>query len=90
MEEMRAEIGAFRKTDESVERIRSEMTALRKTVSRTVLESTAAAPTGVLPPPLAFSAPAAAGSSIIRPFGPGVESSYRGMSFELKSPVKGT
>ena len=34
MAEMRAEIGAFRKTDEVVERIRTEMTALRKTVSR--------------------------------------------------------
>ena len=53
MEELRAEVGAFRKTDESVEWIRSEMTALRKTVSRATLESTSAAP-GVLPPLLAL------------------------------------
>ena len=66
------------------------MTALRKTVSRTMLESTTASPTGVLPPPLAFPAPATAGGSVISPVGHGVESSHRGMGFDPKSPVKGT
>jgi len=89
MEEMRTEIGAFSKTDESVEQIRSEMTALRKTISRAAHESTTAAPTGVLPPPLTFPTPATASSSI-RPLGHDVESSHWGMSFELKSLVKGT
>jgi len=90
MEEFRVEIGAFRKTNESVERIRTEMTALRKTISRTALESTTASPMGVLPPPLAFPAPATAGGSVISPVGHGVESSHRGMGFDPKSPVKGT
>ena len=56
----------------------------------TALESTAVAPTRVLLPSLAFPALATAGGSIIRPIGHGVESSHRGMGFELKSPVKGT
>jgi hypothetical protein len=90
MEDMRTEISAFRKTDKLVERIHSEMIALRKTVSRTMLESTTTALTGVLPPPLAFPAPTMAGGSVIRPLGHDVESSHRGMSFELKSLVKGT
>ena len=46
--ELRAEIGAFRKTEERVELLREEMTALRKSVSRSVLDATQAAPTGVL------------------------------------------
>ncbi|CAD6231683.1 unnamed protein product [Miscanthus lutarioriparius] len=45
MEEMRTEIGTFRKTDESVEQIRFEMTVLRKTISCAAHESTTAAPT---------------------------------------------
>lgn len=90
LEEMHTEIGAFRKTDESVERIRSEKTALRKTVSRAALESTVAAPTGVLPPPLAFTVPATAGGSFFSPIGTGIESSHRGKGVEPLFPVKGT
>ena len=49
--ELRAEIGAFRKTEEKVESMREEMTALRKSVSRSVLDAMQAAPTGVLQRP---------------------------------------
>lgn len=49
--ELRVKIGALNKMDEKVESMRDEMTALHKSVSRSVLDATQAAPAGVLPPP---------------------------------------
>lgn len=76
MEEVRAEISMFRKTDESVQQMHSNMTALRKTINRAALAS-AAAPTGVLSPPLVFAKTAPGGSTSSGPFGHGVETSHR-------------
>ena len=56
VDELRAEVGAIRKTDEKVETLREEMTALRKSVSRSVLDVALAVPTGVLPSPPKVSA----------------------------------
>jgi hypothetical protein len=52
VKELCAEIGAIRKLEEVVEKMREEMTALRKTVSRAALDATPAAAPGVLPPPV--------------------------------------
>ena len=46
--ELRAELGEVRKSDAVVEQMREEMTALRKTVSRVVLNSDPSASAGVL------------------------------------------
>jgi len=43
VDELRAEVGAIRKTDEKVETLREEMTVLRKSVSRSVLDAASAA-----------------------------------------------
>ena len=56
VKELRSEIGAIRKSEDAVEKIREEMTALRKTVSRTALDAAPAAASGVLPPPLVTAA----------------------------------
>jgi hypothetical protein len=88
--ELRAEMGAFRKTEATVETMREEMTAVRKSVSRSVLDATPAAPFSVLPPPKVSAASIPAGWTHFRPLGPREESSHRGFEFSTRSPVKGT
>ena len=50
VKDLRAEIGAIRKSEEVVDKMREEMTALRKTVSRAALDATPSAAAGVLSP----------------------------------------
>ncbi|CAD6333416.1 unnamed protein product [Miscanthus lutarioriparius] len=88
--ELRAEIGAFRKTEERVELLREEMTALRKSVSRSILGATQAASTGVLQRPKESPAWIPAGWTHFLPLGPHEESSHRGFESYAQSPVKGT
>jgi len=64
VQELCAEIGAIiPKSEEAVEKLREEMMALRKTVSRTALEMVPGAATGILHPPVL----AAAGAPFEKP-----------------------
>jgi len=91
VDELRAEVGAIRKTDEKVETLREEMTALRKSVSRSVLDAAPAVPTGVLPaPPKVSVATIPASWTKFSPLGHREESSHRGFEYPTQSPVKGT
>ena len=87
--ELRAEIGAFRKTEEKVETMWEEMTALRKYASRSVLEATQATPAGVLPPPKVSTAPIPAGLTQFRLLGRHEESSHRGLEFSTRHSIPG-
>jgi len=80
-EELRAEMGAFQKTDEKVDTLREEMTAVRKSVSRSILDAAPAMPTSVLPPPKVSAALVTAGWTKFCPLGPHEESSHRGFEF---------
>ena len=84
--ELRAEVDAIRKTNEKVETLRKEITALHKSVSRSVLDAAPAMPTGVLQPPPKVSA----GWTKFSPIGHHEESGHRGLEFPTQSPVKGT
>jgi len=80
--ELHAEIGAFRKTEEKVETMREEMTALRMSVSRSILDATQATPSGVLPPPNVSAASIPAGWTHFCPLGHHEESSHQGLEFQ--------
>jgi len=88
--ELCTEIGTLWKTEEKVEMLREEMTALRKSVSRSALDATQIAPSGVLPPPKVSAASIPAGWTQFRPLGHHEESSHRGFESSTQSPVKGT
>ena len=90
MEELCAEVDAIRKTDEKVEMLREEMTALRKSVSRFILDAMPAMPAGVLlQPPKVSAASIPAGWTKFSPLGHHEESSHRGFEYSTQSPVKG-
>ena len=48
VEELRSEIGTLRKQEGAIEKMREEMTALRKSLSRVVLDAAPAMPAGIL------------------------------------------
>jgi len=67
--ELRAELGEVCKSNAVVEKMREEMTALRKTVSRVVLDSDPPASAGVLKSqPVVAAATSSAGHPAIGPF----------------------
>jgi len=70
--------------------MREEMAALHKSVSRSILDATQAAPSSVLPPPKVSAASIPAGWTHFRPLGHHEESSHRGLEFQTRSPIKGT
>lgn len=90
MDKLRADVGVLRTTNDSVVAIRTEMTTLRKSVGRVVLDAVPASSAGILPPPPAAATAATSGMPFTNPFGRRVESSHRGFEFQTQSPVKGT
>jgi hypothetical protein len=91
VEELRAEVDMIRKTDEKVETLREEMTALCKSVSRSVLDAAPAIPSGVLqPPPKVSTTTIPTSWTKFSPIGHHKESSHRGFEFPAQSLVKGT
>ena len=91
VDELRAEVGVIRKTNEKVETLREEMTMLHKSVSRSVLDAASVVPTGVPPsPPKVSAATIPAGWTKFSPLGPREESSHQGFEYSTQSPVKGT
>jgi len=89
--ELRVELGVIRKSDAVVEQMREEMTALRKTVSRVVLDSDPSASARVLKPhPMVATATSSAGHPAIGPFvGHGVAHHHRGFESMAQPSVKG-
>ena len=84
-------MGEVRKSDAVVEQMREEMTALRKTVSRVVLDSDLSASAGVLKlHPVVATATSSAGHPAIGPFvGHGVAHHHRGFESMAQPSVKG-
>jgi hypothetical protein len=90
VKELRADVGEIRKTGETVEKMREEMTALRKSVSRVVLDSAPTTASGVLPPPVVTAASSSAGHPVIGPsVGHGESLHHRGPELSTQPPVKG-
>jgi hypothetical protein len=89
--ELRAELGAIRKSNTVVEQMREEMIALRKTVSRGVLDSDLSASTGVLKSQhVVAAAKSSAGHPAIAPFvGHGAAHHHRGFEPMAQPSVKG-
>ena len=91
------------KVDASIDDVRMELGAMRKTVNRVVLESNSASAAGIFPAPVSASAPSAASISADGPDGHRVDhniwenahgsvythshSPGKGMSFEPSKPV---
>jgi hypothetical protein len=93
VKELRSEISVIHKSEEVVEKMREEMTALRKTVSRAELDATPVVASGVLPPPLVTAARAlfSAGPKVTGPFvGHNVAHHHWGFGSKTPLPVKGT
>ncbi|XP_066365004.1 uncharacterized protein [Miscanthus floridulus] len=88
VKELCTKVGAIRKTEASVESLREEMTALRKSVSRTVLDAAPAMPTGVLPSPTVTATKVPVGVTMFSPIGHREESSHQGFEFPAQSPIK--
>jgi hypothetical protein len=78
VKELHLEVDAIRKTEATVETLREEMMALRKTVSRTVLDAAPSMPTGVLPPPSVTATKVPVGVTVFSPLGHREESSHQG------------
>jgi hypothetical protein len=91
VKELRLEIGAIRKSEEAVEKMREEMMVLRKTVSCAALDAGPSTPAGILHQPGAVFAPSSTGKPATTPcFGPRVELRHRGLEHPVQSPIKGT
>jgi hypothetical protein len=61
MEELQSEVSTLRKQEGAIEKMHEEMTALRKLVSRVVLDAAPAMPAGILAQPLVTAATSSAG-----------------------------
>jgi len=90
-DEWKPKVDAIRKSDASVEQMREEMTALRKTVSRVVLDSDPSASAGVLKPqPVVAAETSSAGHPTIGPFvGHDIALHHRGFEPTAQPSVKG-
>jgi hypothetical protein len=85
------EMGEKHKSGDAMEKMRQEMTALRKSVSHVVLDATPSAPFGILPQPLVTTATTAVGHPVIGPsVGHGAAQHHRGLKSMTLPPVKGT
>jgi hypothetical protein len=89
--ELRSELGAIRKSKAVVEQMREEMTVLRKTVSRVVLDSDPSTSVGVLKTqPVVAAATSSAGHPAIGPFvGHGSTLHHQGFEPTAQPSVKG-
>ena len=86
MEELRSEVSTLRKQEGVIEKMREEMTALRKSVSRVVLEAAPTMAAGILAQPVVFMATSSAGHPNIGPVvGHRVE--LRHLEFESLTPL---
>jgi len=85
--ELRAEIVTLHKQDDAIEKMREEMTALRKSISRVVLNAAPAIPAGILAQPAVTAPTASVGH---RPdVGPSVATHHRESESLTQLPVKG-
>ena len=91
MEELRSEVSTLRKQEGAIEKMREEMTALRKSVSRVVLEAAPAMAAGILAQPVVTAATSSAGHPNTSPVvGHRVEPHHREFESLTPLPVKGT
>lgn len=88
VQELHDEIGTLRQQEGTIEKMREEMTVLRKSVSRAVLDAAPATPAGILAQPM-VTAPTS--SARHRPdVGPRVDTHHRESESMTQLPVKGT
>jgi hypothetical protein len=91
VKELRMEMGEIHKSGDAMEKMREEMMALRKSVSRVVLDTAPSAPFGILPQPLVTTATTATGHPVIGPsVGHGTAQHHRGLESMTLPLVKGT
>lgn len=76
--------------DAKMDKLHGEVGALRKTMNRVVLDSSATTSAGILPTPEATTALTSASNSVVGPYGNHVESSHRGFDLPTQPPVTGT
>jgi hypothetical protein len=88
VQELRDEIGTLRQQKGTIEKMREEMTALRKTVSRAVLDAAPATPAGILAQPVVTAPTTSVGHH--PDVGPRVNTHHRGFESMTQLPVTGT
>ena len=91
VEELRSEVSTLRKQEGAIEKMREEMMALHKSVSRVVLEAAPSMAAGILAQLVVSAATSSAGHPITGPVvGHRVESHHREFGSLTPLPVKGT